>query len=485
VRVFEARAQALVDRVEQGQGYELPPDQWQRRLIALVDLGPDRFYCLDFYRLSGGRQHWWAFHCQEGAFSTEGISLTKQPGTLAGPEVPYGDPKWLRQQGCSYGTYGWAGPMFAFAHLYNVQRAKHAGPWSAEWKLSTRAGQNGKKPGRDDGLRLRLTVASADDAEVNICDGRSPAGGPYEMKWIMLRREAPAPATTQVISLIEPHFGKPAIRSVRTIELSGADEQGLSAQGCEVQGAEYTDTILASADPTVLRAAEPGLRFAGRFGFYREKDGVPVAMVLVGGTRLAKGGFGITLQSPEYRGKIVRVDRQTETITVAPAPPNPGAMVESQVFITNADRRVAYKVLAAEPDPDGARLRLNWDSRIGIGQSAGATDFQIHTRTPFTLQRFRYYHGARVASAAGGAEYRIIEVRSGRAVFIDPKLHPEAKADRLAREFPTDSWFDIYDYGVGDEVVWPYSVSVVVQSPGVYRLAAPVPVKAELPEGGD
>jgi hypothetical protein len=36
---------------------------------------------------------------------------------------------------------------------------------------------------------------------------------------------------------------------------------------------------------------------------------------------------------------------------------------------------------------------------------------------------------------------------------------------RLIQEFPKDSWFEIYDYGVGDEVVWPYSASVTSTNP--------------------
>ncbi len=133
--------------------------------------------------------------------------------------------------------------------------------------------------------------------------------------------------------------------------------------------------------------------------------------------------------------------------------------------------------------PEGARLRVNWDSRIGLGRSTGAADGRVRTNTPFTLQRFRYYHGARVVNAQRTAEYRIVEARSQQAVFLDAKLHPEAKADKLAREFPVDSWFEIYDYGAGDEVVWAYPVNVTLQSPGVYRVAASVPVKTELPEG--
>ncbi|MCX7425934.1 MAG: hypothetical protein NTW96_09995 [Planctomycetia bacterium] len=472
VRVFEARAQAYVDRVDAGQGYELPPNEWQRRLVALVDVAPDRFYCVDFYRISGGQDHWWSFHGQEGDFTTSGIDLVKQEGgTLAGPDVPYADPKWLKEHGCVQGTYGWSGPMFAFAHLYNVQRGKPSAPWSADWKLKT-----------GDGLRLRLTTASADGAEVNVCDGRSPAGGPYEMKWIMLHNRAEAPARTQVVSLIEPYSGTPAISAVRPLALSGDDEQGFAARGCEVQLGDRTDTLLFSADPAIERTGDGEIRFAGRFGFYREKDGIPLAISLVGGTRLAKGRFGITLPSAEYRAKIVRVDRKTETITVEPAPPNVEAMVGAEVFITNPDRRIAYKVLEAKPAAGGAELRLNWDSRIGIGQSTGTADGRIQTGTTFTLQRYRYYHGARVTNAAGTAEYRILDARSTSAVILDAKLHPDTTAAKLAGEFPPGSWFEIYDYGVGDEVVWPYRASVTREPSGEYRVTSPVPVKADLPK---
>ncbi|MBN2293052.1 MAG: hypothetical protein JXM70_11540, partial [Pirellulales bacterium] len=272
VRVAEALARAYSDCVRAGKGYELSATQWQRRLLALIDVGPDRFYCVDFYRISGGQDHWWSFHCQEGDFTTKGIELTKQPGTLAGADVPYGDARWLKQNGCSKGVYDWSGPMFAFAHLYNVESGKHSGPWWADWKLKS-----------DDKMHIRLTVSSADGAKVNICDGRSPAGGPYEMKWLMLHNRAAKTsdstgkknAQTQVVSLIEPHFGKPAISAVRPIELSGGDEQGFTVRGCRVELGEHTDTLLFSADPTVERTAEDGIRFAGSFGFYREKKGVP------------------------------------------------------------------------------------------------------------------------------------------------------------------------------------------------------------------
>ena len=144
---------------------------------------------------------------------------------------------------------------------------------------------------------------------------------------------------------------------------------------------------------------------------------------------------------------------------------------------------MAYEVVAAKPVPDGAELRLNWDARIGVGRSTGAEDGRVLTDTPFTLQGYRYYHGARIASADGQAEYRILGVRSRRAVFLDRQRHPKATADQLAQQFPKGSWFAVYDYGVGDEAVWPYAVSVTLEGSGHYRLTAPVPVSVTLPEG--
>ncbi len=474
VQVTEARAQAYNDRVDAGQGYELPADCWQRRMLALVNVDAHRFYGVDLYRLSGGQEHWWAFHAQEGDFRTGGLELTAQPtGTLAGADVPYGDAKWLKANGCSLGGYGWAGRLFGFAHLYNVQRARPQAPWYADWALKNA-----------NGLHLRLTVPDAQGTEVNICDGTSPAGGhPYEMKWIMLHNKDAGLARSQVLSIIEPYQHEPTIQSVRHLPLAGEDEPHFSAAGCVLQLADRTDTVLAAADPTQEHTAAPDLRFAGRFGLYAEQAGEPVAMVLVGGTVLSRGGFGIRLEKPEYRARVTAVDRATETVTVSPAPPAPQAMVGATVFLVGPVRRSAYQVVGVKAVPDGAQLTLDLDSRIGTGRVTGVADFRVTTTTPFPLNRYRYYHGARLVNAARSAEYRLLDVRDGQAAIIDHLAQPEAKADRLKQEFAPDSWFDVYDYGVGDEVVWPYAVSVTRRAPGVYEVCAPAPVSITLPDG--
>jgi len=46
------------------------------------------------------------------------------------------------------------------------------------------------------------------------------------------------------------------------------------------------------------------------------------------------------------------------------------------------------------------------------------------------------------------------------SAIVDAEAHPECPAEKLEQEFPVDSWFDVYDYGVGDEVIWPHVVGV-------------------------
>jgi len=480
--ITEARCSAHPEYGNDGTRAEPDPDYWQRRMLALVDVGPQSFYCVDFYRISGGEDHWWAFHGQEGEFSTEGIDLQRQEtGTLAGADVPYGDTEWMKANGCSlHPTYGWRGMNFVFPHLYNVQRGKSTGPWSCNWVLDT-----------GEGLNLRTCVVEARGAgpdraplDVNICDGKAASGGsPYEMKWLMLHNNAPAPARSQIVSIIEPHMGEPLIKQARPITLSGDDEAGFVAHASQLTLADRTDTVLFSADASVERQAEGGFAFAGRFGLYAEQGGEPVAISLIGGTKLTKDGFGITLDSPEYRGKITAVDRETHSVTVSPAPATLKALIGATIFIANATRRVAYKVVDARATAEGAELSLYTDCCIGTGQVSGASEFLVASSTPFTLQRYGYYQGARLVNADATAEYTINEVRSGAGAMIDKQAHPDATAEKLAEQFPKGTWFRVYDYGVGDELIWPYAVSVVRKGPQTYEVSAPVPVRLTLPDG--
>ena len=453
VHIAEALAQGFSDKVRSGEGYQISEDNWQRRMLAIVDVSDDQFYCLDLYRIYGGEEHWWTFHAQEGEFRTDGLQLTRQDGgTLAGPDVPYGDAQWLKEQGRT---------KWGFAHLYNVERATPDATWSADWGLKNA-----------DGLHFRIIVPPVKGAEVVITDATSPAGGdPYEMKFVLMNKQGEAPTQTQIINVMELYKDHPVIKSVTLLEVSGDDEAGFKPYGCviELQNGR-THTIFASTDATVQRAAEGGFEFAGRFGLYSEENGVPTDLVLVGGTTLTKDGRGITMENAEYRAEIKAVDRETETIIVSPAPPKSEALVGNYIYITSPGRRLAYKVLEAKAVAGGVELRIDFDSRIGTGQVSGTESRKVASSTRFNLRGYRYYQGARVVNAERTAEYRILGVAGG--AVIDTEAHPDVTAEKLGAEFPVGTWFDVYDYGVGDEVVWPLVVSVTQVSSTTYRVTA-------------
>ena len=104
-------------------------------------------------------------------------------------------------------SYGWSGPMFAFAHLYNVQR------WAA--RRSVVCGLEAQDQSR--------TASSPDSplcrrgsGQVSVTAARQPAG-PYEMKWVMLHRRGQAPVQTQIVSLIEPYVDTPSVVAARPL----------------------------------------------------------------------------------------------------------------------------------------------------------------------------------------------------------------------------------------------------------------------------
>ncbi len=454
VHLAEARARAFEDEVAAGEGYRPDPENWQRRMLAIVDLDEDTFYCIDLHRIFGGSEAWWSFHCQEDeGFATSGLDLVRQQGgTVAGKDVPYGDESWLLANGCRRNRYGFSGNRYGFAHLYNVQRAKTAGVWSADWALKGA-----------DGLHFRLTSVPSGPYEAIVCDGTSPAGGkPYEMKWLLLHNQGTAPLRTQVASFLELYRREPVIRSVRPLVLSGGDEAGFEAYGFRVDLGRRTDYVFASAQVGSVRTAEGGFEFSGRFGLLSEVDGELSRVVLVGGTLLTRNGVGVNLEQPELRASIAAVDRQAGRITLDRSIGDPDGLVGQVVFVHNADRRIGLTVRAAATRRGRTVLSLEFDPFIGTGRVTGVGPRRILTDTPFHVSGHRYYHGARILNEAGDLELRVAGVRSGQFVLLGPSEGLSGARDP-ATGFPVGSWFRIYDYGVGDQVSWPQSISLRLQ----------------------
>jgi hypothetical protein len=310
-------------------------------------------------------------------------------------------------------------------------------------------------------------MADSGGAQAAICDGKSPAGSsPYEMKWVLLNRTGDAPVQTQVCGLMELYRGEPLILGVRKLKVSPADESGFPPLALAVSLKDREDYIFASSDGSVERTVEDGFVFAGRFGYLSQRKDGECRLALVGGSRLTRDGVGLRQDRPgEYRGKIAAVDQQHNRITISPVPDDPDALRGKIIYVTNPARRVALKAESTRRTERGLELDLATDSRIGTGRVTGIDGRNVLTDTRFYVGGFRYYHGARLTNAARTAEYFAADVVNRKYVQIDPSAHPDIDPVKLASEFPPGSWFDIYDYGVGDEVAWP----------GVFEATIPPP----------
>ncbi len=458
MHVAEALATAFKDRVAEGSGYEVDPSNGQRRCLALIDVDAERFYAVDLYGVFGGREAWWSFHGQEDAgFQVTGLKLTPQAGgTLAGAEVPYGSEDWLKANGCTRSNYGYSGLMFGFAHLDQVQRASSAEGWSADWALRNA-----------DGLHFRLSVPPTDaPQEIAVCNGRSPAGAsPYEMKWLLRHEQGPGPLRTRFVSFMELYRGAPLISALRRLELSGEGVEAAEAQAYEVTLDQRRDVIFYSLAAERVFTAPGGFEFAGRFGLYSETlDGRPVKIALVGGTRLTRNGVGLIQPSAGGRARIVAVDRVATALTIQVPASVAKAWVGRVVHVVNPVRRISLQVLSVSGDEQTATLKLEFDPCIGIGRSRGAAEDRLLTDTKFYLRGFRYYHGARLASADGQAEFPVKGIKSGEFVLLGAEGVAPIPQAELERAFPAGSWFSLYDYGVGDWLEWTNAASLELRA---------------------
>ncbi len=193
-----------------------------RRTLILVDAGPDRAYLVDLFRVRGGSQHDWLVHGTQAEFAQQlGLGPVRATGTLAGPEVPYGqfyDDPARRDKPVGTVTYhGYRGSGFQF--LFNVQEA--AGPregW-AEWRLTRPENLYPNRPTAGVALRAHLLGG---DHTVLAADGRPQIrrSWPETVKWL-IRRRVGQDLESVFVTVFEPYRDQPFIRRVTALPCRG------------------------------------------------------------------------------------------------------------------------------------------------------------------------------------------------------------------------------------------------------------------------
>lgn len=412
------------------------------RTIALVDLDEKHSYAISIYRLAGGTDHYLSFHGPRGTATPAGLELVAQrTGTLAGADIEYGQ-RWDSEWGKSHPQ------LLTFSFLDQVRRARPDGRWSVEWSLE----------GQPD-VYLRLHGMGDDGGEVALARGRPPGGGtPYELQWVMRHREGPEPLRSVFIEVLEAYEGEPLITEVHPIPVTGEAGAEHNAVAFQVVAGDRVDTIIAASEATVTTA--DGITMDGTFGVWSEEGGEVRRVFVAGGTRIARGGREFTAETAAWTGTIVSADYPTRTVVVAPAPPQPAALVGRYMRITNAyGNDVTHLIQDAYLTADGVALALRYDPRIGEGPVAEVHDDGVSSGVQLKFGTGLYYAGKTLSNEGASAFYRISGVRESR-IYIDPRAHSGTTAAVLATQFDDADGdgivrFVIYDYGPGDTVMVP------------------------------
>ncbi|OGG44006.1 MAG: hypothetical protein A3F84_08165 [Candidatus Handelsmanbacteria bacterium RIFCSPLOWO2_12_FULL_64_10] len=447
------------------------------RTAFLLDLSDEDCCVVDLFRVRGGTEHVWSFHGPPGHTTTEGLTLTPQPGgTAAGPDVGYGEVEKVQEKAYR-----------ALCYMDQVSRARPDGPWAADWAL-----------GDDPDTHLRVTVLSPPGIEVIAAKGRSVSGGrPYELDWVLARSSLTphasrlTPHASQFVSLIEPYCGTRAVRSVRSLGIEGPQDAPFPPVALRIEAEGQTHTVLATAAPHALHRITGGTLFQGEYGVIREQGGRVRSMTLVGATYLLVGDLAVEAERGWIEAEIEAVDRGRNEVTVG----LPFDALEAGRFVTilNEVRSVAYRIEEVREENGRTILRLDQAPKIGEGLATGFRDGEIETSTLFPLagiSGLRYYHGARLTDATGRHEYRVADLRRpdreapGYRVYLDPDLHPGLTAAKLRRAFASkkDALFHLWDFGVGDRLRIPVTAVVTFSEQG-HEVRANAPVRVSSQKG--
>jgi len=189
-----------------------PQCQVYRRALVMVETGPHESYVVDFFNVTGGKQHDYSLHGPPGTFVLSGGTWTEPAkGTLAGANVAldaiYDDPV-LGSPGYTGGYMSYRGS--GFQHFNHVQRLE-SGEWAGDYTHE-----------KDPLAKLRLRVLAQPGQTVMLADARvTPVKFPQVLKYVLARRTAipDEKLVSTFVAVLEPYVEVPPLQSVSRHDL--------------------------------------------------------------------------------------------------------------------------------------------------------------------------------------------------------------------------------------------------------------------------
>ncbi|MHB8993681.1 MAG: heparinase II/III domain-containing protein [Armatimonadota bacterium] len=287
-----------------------------RRTVFLIDASPDQAYYVDLFHVAGGNQHDWLVHGTEAAFDANlPLSEPRTTGTLAGPDVPYGN--FYDDEKLKTSTYGLPYSSYkgsAFQWLQNVQQAAlqpsdKAAPWM-RWTLNR---DPKLYPGYPQGIKLRSHLIP-DQETVFACDGipQRRKNFPASLKWVVRRRTGiDEKLQSTFVTVHEGYKDSPIIKGVRKLDVQPAE----GAMAIEVDLGTRRDVVFASRNLNQQYTVAARLKITGRGAVVSFEGGKPVRARLFDGTTLTCDGLKLT--APGLRvASIASIDYAQGLITL-------------------------------------------------------------------------------------------------------------------------------------------------------------------------
>ncbi len=248
-----------------------------RRMLLQIGLSSEQTYVVDLFRVAGGRRHEYilagdADH--DGAVETD-LPAEPHAETL----LPAGVTATLPTGESVKGDAG--GHNLGYAFIRDVRRAEVSRPWRATF--TSQASPEGSVrvysltgPGGDLFTARAPSIRNADEDDT-LLDA-------ITMPMLLHRREGEN-LSTLFSTVLEPRGDRPAVTGVDRLDAQGGTDDDIVLR---VEAGGITDYILSASDEN--RTLECGdLRFRGRVGFVRERNGEVEELILIGGTLLQKG----------------------------------------------------------------------------------------------------------------------------------------------------------------------------------------------------
>jgi hypothetical protein len=311
----------LID-VEAPHTYDVADEY--RRTTASITVDDEHSYAVDFFRVSGGDDHRFSFHSTRADVSTDGLDLVAQEGgTLAGPDVPFGDDEYNQEMMDQDSTWGRA-KGGGLNYFDNVERDddpsdKVVVDWDVEDHFDVR-------DDNAEGVHMRLT-SFGDFDEVELANGYPPnssSGSEPEpsIRYAFLNRSG-EDLESDFVSTIEHYEGERAIESVENVPVTGGDGNAVKVELTSGR----TDYVVCAFDEDDTLTVDDTFDFKGFFGVYSIEDGDPEYAYVHDGMRLKPldGPTLVNESTGQVRGFVENFTREMT--------------LENEVSIRTADDR--------------------------------------------------------------------------------------------------------------------------------------------------